>query len=83
MPPFWGGGGGFGGGGPGGGAAKASLRERSVKPAPGKGAASARLLPRIRKRVEVEKCMITRRSCFGIAFQKYNLEKSRLLNQKN
>jgi hypothetical protein len=51
--------------------------------APGKGAASARLLPRIRRRVEVEKCMITRGSCFGMAFQKYNLEKSRLLNQTN
>jgi len=65
LPPFWGGGGGLGGGGPGGGAAKASLRERSVKPAPVKGAASARLLPRIRRRVEVEKCMISRGSCFG------------------
>jgi hypothetical protein len=83
LPPFWGGGGGLGGGGPGGGAAKASLRERSVMSAPGKGAASARLLPRIRRRVEVEKCMITRGSCFGMAFQKYNLEKSRLLNQTN
>jgi hypothetical protein len=33
--------------------------------------------------VEVEKCMIARGSCFGMAFQKYNLEKSRLLNPTN
>jgi hypothetical protein len=45
-------------GGGGGGAAKASLRESSVKSVAGRGAASTRLLPRRRRRVEVENCIL-------------------------